>query len=101
MTKNAPIPERRGRTCQDAAVGWGTSPSTVKRAISHGLIRVIYIGTRPIIPADEFERIACEGLPAIPPGYKRMTTGPTKVGRPRKPAPLPKGRRKARADEAR
>lgn len=84
MAKQHDTLERRARALQDAAVELGTSLSTLVRARSHGLIRVVYFGRRPIIPAAEFERLARDGLPAIPPGYKRLTRGATKVGRPRK-----------------
>jgi hypothetical protein len=60
------------------------SRSTVDRVVSHGLVKVIYFGDRPLIPAEECERIAREGLPDIPRGYKRVTAGPTKRGRPSK-----------------
>jgi hypothetical protein len=33
---------------------------------------------------EECDRIAREGLPNIPRGYKRLTAGPTKQGRPKK-----------------
>jgi hypothetical protein len=75
--------ERRGRTIKDFARRQGISENTIKRAISWGLINVIYFGDRPIIPADEDERIGREGLPHIPPGYKRKTKGPWPGGRPR------------------
>jgi hypothetical protein len=60
------------------------SRTTVDRAVSHGLVKVIYFGDRPLIPVGECERIAREGLPSIPPGYKRQTDGPTNAGRPKK-----------------
>jgi hypothetical protein len=78
------LPERRARTFQEAANELATSLTTLFRARSHGLIRVVQYGKRPIIPASEFERLACEGLPSIPPGYRRLTRGTTRVGRPRK-----------------
>jgi hypothetical protein len=57
------------------------SRSTVDRVVSHGLVRVIYFGDRPFIPVEECDRIAREGLPDIPRGYKRLTAGPTTKGR--------------------
>jgi hypothetical protein len=61
------------------------SRSTVDRVVSHGLVRVIYFGDRPFIPQEECDRIAREGLPNIPRGYKRVTAGPTKKqGRPKR-----------------
>jgi hypothetical protein len=67
------------------------SRSTVDRVVSHGLVKVIYFGDRPFIPAAECDRIAREGLPAISPGYKRRTNGPIKGGRPKK-RPSKRGR---------
>jgi hypothetical protein len=67
------VPGRRARTFQEAANELATSLTTLFRARSHGLIRVVQFGKRPIIPASEFERLAREGLPLIPPGYKRLT----------------------------
>jgi hypothetical protein len=58
-------------------------PSTTKRIISHGLVKVVYVGDRPLIPHQELLRIAREGLPNIPAGYKRKTVGPTNGGRKR------------------
>lgn len=47
--------------------------STVDRIISHGLIKVIHLGARTVIPREECDRIARDGLPKIPrgPGSKR------------------------------
>jgi hypothetical protein len=97
------LPDYRARALKEAAPELGTSPSTLNRARSHGLVKVVYIGTRPIIPADEFERLKREGLPRIPREYKRLTTGPFLAGRKRKAAvPVPaKGRRKPRDGERR
>ena len=57
--------------------------STIKRAVSHGKVKVIYIGDRPMIPNDELLRVARDGLD-IPPGYKRKTVGLPKGGRKRR-----------------
>src|SRR5262245_304938 len=78
------VPQWRGRTIKEAAPELGTSVSTLNRARSHGLIRVVYFGRRPIIPTPEFQRLAREGIPNIPAGYKRLTRGTTRVGRPPK-----------------
>jgi hypothetical protein len=75
--------ERRASTLQQVAGDFGVSLSTIKRGVSHGLIRTIYFGDRPLVTVDEQDRLQREGLPKIPPGYKRRTTGPTKQGRPR------------------
>lgn len=74
--------DRRGRTIEQFAFRHGVSKHLIKRAISHDLIKVIYYGDRPIIPAEEHERICRQGLPKIPPGYKRRTKGPVRGGRP-------------------
>jgi hypothetical protein len=58
-------------------------PSTTKRIISHGLVKVVYVGDRPLIPHQELLRIAREGLPHIPAGYKRKIGGLTNAGRKR------------------
>jgi hypothetical protein len=78
-----PGDERRGRTIQGTADLHGVSISLIKRAISWGRINVVYFGDRPIIPPEENERIAREGLPDIPPGYRRKTPAPGRGGRPR------------------
>lgn len=88
--------EHCGRTIQQTAKYQGVSLSTIKRAISHGLISVIYFGDRPIIPHAENERIAREGLPHIPPGYRRMTTGPVRGGRPPRKAKAKASARRCR-----
>jgi len=79
-------PRPRVFTKEEFAQQFNLSRATVDRAISHGMVRIVYFGSRPLIPAEECDRIAREGLPDIPPGYKRMTSGPTKVGRPKKGA---------------
>jgi hypothetical protein len=38
--------------------------------ISHGLITPIYVGSKPLVPQEEVERILREGLPNVPSGYK-------------------------------
>ena len=76
--------ERRGRTIQETADLQGVSKSLIKRAISWGRIKVVYFGDLPIIPAEENERIAREGLPNIPAGYRPKTPTPGRGGRPRK-----------------
>ncbi|GEP60624.1 helix-turn-helix domain-containing protein [Reyranella soli] len=68
MAKHDDVPpERRARTMKDAARELATSLSTLVRARSHGLIKVVQFGRRPIIPASEFERLARDGLPENPP----------------------------------
>jgi hypothetical protein len=79
-----PGDDLRGRTMQAFATRHGVSVSLIQRGVSWGLIRVLQFGDRPIIPAEEHERICREGLPRIPPGYKRKTTGTWPGGRPRK-----------------
>jgi hypothetical protein len=75
--------DRRGRTLKDFAERHGVSKSLIQRAVSHGLIKVLRFGDRPIIPAEEHQRICREGLPRIPAGYRRTTKGPWPGGRPR------------------
>jgi hypothetical protein len=54
--------------------------------MGHNMIRYTRIGRTLRIPASEVERVAAEGLPKVPRNYIRRTTGPTKIGRPRKKA---------------
>ena len=69
---------------KDAAAALSVSRNLIDRAINHNLIRCTRIGRAVRIPAAEVERVAIEGLPAVPRNYIRRTEGPTKVGRPRK-----------------
>ena len=66
-----------GKTPQNAARRWDCSVHTIKRAISYGLIATIPFGDRSIIPPLEVARIDREGVPKIPPGYRRKTDGPS------------------------
>ncbi|SEP45320.1 hypothetical protein SAMN02990966_06490 [Rhodospirillales bacterium URHD0017] len=68
--------EPRARRVREFARRHGTSVTTLKRAISHDLLKCVYIGRYQIIPAVEDERVARDGLPNIPRGYVRQTTGP-------------------------
>jgi hypothetical protein len=70
----------------EAAEALGLSVVTISRARNHGLMRGNFVGRVDRIPSSEVERVAAEGLPAIPRDYVRVTTGPTKRGRPRKRA---------------
>jgi hypothetical protein len=73
--------ERRASTLQQVANDFGISLSTIKRGVSHGLIKTIYFGDRPLVTVEEQDRLQREGLPKIPPGYRRRTIELTKVGR--------------------
>jgi hypothetical protein len=88
---------------QQAAAATSNSLSLIKRAASHGLIKVIYFGDRPHLAAGELERILREGLPKIPPGYKRRTSGPVIGGRPpgKAKATTPPKRTRRRGSESR
>jgi excisionase family DNA binding protein len=84
----------------EAAQALSISVPTIHRALGAGLIRHSRLGRLVRIPVAEVDRVAAEGLPAIP-RYVRKTTGPTKQGRPRKAVPVlqrrvkPAARRKA------
>jgi hypothetical protein len=95
--KPTPKPDvvRLAYSVADAAQALSLSIVTIRRALDHDLIRGNKTGRVIRIPAPEVERVAAEGLPPIPHTYQRKTIGPTKQGRPRKPAPSPKGRSKA------
>jgi hypothetical protein len=75
-------------TIKDFAERAQVSEHTIARAISHGKLHAVNIGTRLTIPASEFNRVMREGLPDIPPGYKpkgnARSKGPKKK-RSRKP----------------
>ena len=75
------------QTITEGASRWRCSTSTLRRAAGHGMLKTIYIGDKPIIPPKEVARIDEEGLPSIPTGYRRLTSGPTKLGRPPKRKP--------------
>lgn len=77
------------------------SHSFIKRAVSWGKLRVIRFGDRPMVPAEEQQRVAREGLPNVPTGYKRQTSGPVIGGRPRKPAAKSKPKPARRAGRRR
>lgn len=81
MTDQSATP--RVMTKGEFARAFKISGSLLDRAISHGLVRIIRFGGRPLIPIGEADRIALEGLPPIPPGYRRVTSGPSGAGRPR------------------
>jgi len=74
-----PGDERRGYTLQGFADLFSVSMSLIKRAVSHGVIEVIYLGDRPIVRASEAERISREGL-HVPPGYRAKTAVPGRGG---------------------
>ena len=65
-----PNEEQRAFTVKEFAERLQVSEHTVGRAISHGLIHAVNIGSRLTIPASEFSRLMREGIPSIPPGYK-------------------------------
>jgi hypothetical protein len=75
---------RRGYTIKGCANQFSVSTSLIKRAVSHDVIKVIYLGDRPIIPASEVERIGREGM-VVPRGYRRKSPlpAPGHGGRPR------------------
>jgi excisionase family DNA binding protein len=72
---------RLAYSLQEAAAALSVGVTKLQRAISHDLIRSTKIGASIRIPADEVERIARDGLPDIPAGYKRKTNGNTHRGR--------------------
>jgi excisionase family DNA binding protein len=102
VTKLTPV-VRLAYSVAEAAQALSLSIVTIRRALDHNLIRGNKTGRVIRIPAAEVERVAAEGLPAIPHTYLRKTTGPTTRGRPPKampqsrPASKAKPRRKARA----
>ena len=102
-TPNSAVPRLAYNTA-GTAQALGLSIATIRRAANHGLIRRNKVGRIDSFPATEVERVAAEGLPAIPHEYVRKTTGPTKQGRPRgsakaKPAAKPVPPRRARKAE--
>jgi hypothetical protein len=105
MTKSMPPNTdvvRLSYNLADAGRALSVSVITLRRAIDHGLIRANKVGSDWRMPTAEVERVAAEGLPAIPHEYLRKTTGPSKGGRPRKVAPAqpakPKGRKPRRSE---
>jgi excisionase family DNA binding protein len=64
----------------ETAMALNVSVNTIRRCISAKLIRYIPMGRAQRIPVGEVERLAAEGLPAIP-RYQRQTPKPTKRGR--------------------
>lgn len=65
--------QRRAHTLEEFAASFGIAKFTVQRLISHGLVKVIRIGAKPLIPEREAQRIERDGLPKVPPGYKRQS----------------------------
>jgi excisionase family DNA binding protein len=72
---------RLAYSLQEAAAALSVGVTKLQRAISHDLLRSTKIGASIRIPADEVERIARDGLPDIPAGYKRKTNGNTRQGK--------------------
>lgn len=68
--------QRRAHTLEEFATSFGIAKFTVQRLISHGLLKTIHIGAKPLIPEREAQRIERDGLPAVPPGYKRQSARP-------------------------
>jgi hypothetical protein len=95
MKHDKPAVDKKGFGVAKFADRHDVGISFIKRAISWGKLKVIYYGDRPIVPVDEDERVGREGLPDVPPGYRRKTDGPLppRIGRPRK---TPTRRRKAK-----
>lgn len=69
------------------------SKSMVARIISHGLVRLVYFGERSFVPLEEVDRLARDGVPEMPRGYRRMTTGPVYGATGRPPRKQKKARR--------
>ena len=86
MTRPAPQVEvkRLAYSLSETADALSVSNHTIQRAISFGLLRCTRIGMAIRVPATEVERLARDGLPELPRGYKRKTAGETKQGRKRK-----------------
>jgi hypothetical protein len=71
-------------TVEDSAAALSISTSILWRLISHGLVKSTRTGASIRIPAEEVARLAREGVPKLPAGYKRKTVGTTRRGRPKK-----------------
>lgn len=85
VTRPSPVDVQRrlAYSLAEAAGALSVSTTTLQRAISHGLIHFTKIGSAIRLPVDEIERLAREGLPKMPAGYKRKTAGPQSRGRPK------------------
>jgi excisionase family DNA binding protein len=102
LSKTTPKPEivRLAFSVEEAGHALGLSVPTIRRAINSKLMLANKCGRVHRIPAREIERVAAEGLPPIPHSHIRVTTGPTKQGRPvgsknkAKPVPLPPAKRR-------
>jgi excisionase family DNA binding protein len=68
---------RLAYSIQEAAGALSVSTSTLHRAISHGLVKSTKMGASIRIPSEEVMRLARDGLPTIPTGYKRKTDSQT------------------------
>ena len=86
---------RLAESVEEAAQALSLSVPTIRRAINSKLMLANKCGRVHRIPTRQIERVAAEGLPAIPHSHIRVTTGPTKQGRPRKvpPKALPPAKR--------
>jgi hypothetical protein len=60
------------------------SANTWARAMSWGLVKFTKAGAAVRIPVGEVKRVAREGMPNLPAGYKRKTNGFNKAGRPKR-----------------
>jgi hypothetical protein len=75
-SRRAATVQRRAHTLEEFATSFGIAKFTVQRLISHGLLKTIHIGAKPLIPEAEAQRIERDGLPSVPPGYKRQSAKP-------------------------
>lgn len=57
----------------------GISPWTLRKHISRGTVRVVRIGRRVMLDADELARIRKDGLPSLGTGVARRADAPVKA----------------------
>ena len=81
MRTSPPEVQRLAYSLKEAAAALSVGIPKLQRAISHGVLPHNRIGTSIRIPAEVVQRIAREGLPDIPAGYKRKTNGSSSRGR--------------------
>ena len=53
--------EKRLRSISDAAVTWGVSTFTVRRAIERGEVKAVRVLRRILIPQHEIDRVCTQG----------------------------------------
>ena len=79
----SPVLEQLSCTVPEAAAATRLSLNTWNRAMSWGQAKFTKAGGAVRVPIGDVNRVAREGFPNLPKGYKRKTNGNNKAGRPK------------------